>query len=87
MLWAAKEALRKVAATPALPGFLDLVLAGVDGNQSGTTSGAWRMVFQGKAAAAEAPAAARCSVAVCHGAGYVLALTARTAAADAAPDK
>ncbi len=77
-LWAAKEAMRKVAATPALPGFLDLVLTGIEGDDAGSELASWRFDFRWEHGAAEGILAAPlCSVAVCHGAGYVLALTAR----------
>lgn len=78
MLWAAKEALRKVAATPVLPGFLDLVLTEISGNAPGAKPSSWRMFFQGKHGAADGIRfAPLCGVAVCYTAGYVLALTAR----------
>jgi phosphopantetheinyl transferase len=78
MLWAAKEALRKVAATPVLPGFLDLLLTEINGGAPGAESASWRFVFRWKHGAADGILTAPfCSVAVCYGAGYALALTAR----------
>ena len=78
MIWAAKEAIRKVANTRSLPGFLDLELAEISGSLSHESSSPWRFMFICKRHGMNNnPETGTCSVAVSLITEYALALTTR----------
>lgn len=77
-LWAAKEALRKVADTASLPGFLELELAGINEGISRKDSNSWKFDFTWKQINTGCrPGPEKLSVAVSRIADYALALTIR----------
>ena len=78
-LWAAKEALRKVANMNSLPGFLELELAEINAGPSHNGPASWRFIFTWQHIDVHGnPATHRCRVAVSHIADYALALSARS---------
>ena len=82
-LWAAKEALRKVADRIPLPGFLELELTEIRANPFYMDSAPWKFVFLCKQKGLDAnPVTENCSVAVSLVADYALALAARSATVD-----
>ena len=77
-LWAAKEALRKVANTASLPGFLELELTAITENRSPGTFSHWLFTFIRQDLDTNGnPVPENCSVAVSLIADYALALTTR----------
>jgi len=77
-LWAAKEAIRKVADTKSLPGFLELELKEIGGGPLHEGSPPWRFTFIWKHHdMKDNPVTEKCFVAVSHIADYALALTTR----------
>jgi len=83
MLWAAKEALRKVANQSPLPGFLELELTEILEMPAGKIPTSWKLIFAWKHRGINGnPFVEKCSVAVCLIADYVLALTVRNATND-----
>ena len=77
-LWAAKEAIRKVANLSSLPGFLELTLTEITAGSTDKASPFWHFVFLWKQEdMAGSPVAEKCDVTVSLLAEYVLALTAR----------
>jgi phosphopantetheinyl transferase len=77
-LWAAKEALRKVANSKSLPGFLALKLSEIDAPPSDTYAPAWRFTFIWRHPEMGGNAIiVKCIVAVSLLADYALALTTR----------
>ena len=79
-LWAAKEALRKVANMSSLPGFLELKLTEINKGQSNTAASSSRFIFIREHLDTNGRRGpVKCSVAVSHIAGYALALTVRDA--------
>jgi phosphopantetheinyl transferase len=82
-LWAAKEALRKVANMNSLPGFLELELTEINGGPSYKGPASWRFVFTWQHIDMHGnPAPQQCRVAVSQIADYALALTARSDTVD-----
>ena len=77
-LWAAKEALRKVANTKSLPGFLELELTEILQKSSQENLGPWKFFFIWKYSDINGtPVTEKCSAAVTISADYALALTTR----------
>jgi phosphopantetheinyl transferase len=77
-LWAAKEALRKVANRSSLPGFLELELIEINKGPPHNASTSWKFVFIWKHIDTNGrPDAVKCSVAITHLGDYALALTTR----------
>ena len=77
-LWAAKEALRKVADTRSLPGFLELELTGINEGVPCNNSNSWKYDFIWKQInTGRRPGPEKLSVAVSCIADYALALTIR----------
>ena len=77
-LWAAKEALRKVANTKSLPGFLELELTEIFQEFSQENPGPWKFIFLRKYIDINNnPVTVKCKVAVALTADYALALTTR----------
>jgi phosphopantetheinyl transferase (holo-ACP synthase) len=78
-LWAAKEALRKVANMNSLPGFLELELAEINAGPSHNGPASWRFIFTWQHIDVHGnPVTHQCRVAVSHIVDYALALTARS---------
>jgi phosphopantetheinyl transferase (holo-ACP synthase) len=77
-LWAAKEALRKVANRSSLPGFLELVLTEIKKGRAHKGSPSWKFIFMRQHVASNGrQGPVKCSVAVSHMADYALAVTTR----------
>jgi holo-[acyl-carrier protein] synthase len=77
-LWAAKEALRKIANTASLPGFLALELTGINETTSHKDPALWKFMFIMKYIDINGnPANKKCCVAVSLIADYALAHTTR----------
>ena len=77
-LWAAKEALRKVANMSSLPGFLELELTEILEGPSQRDPGPWKFIFIWKHIDINGnPVTEKCSVAVSLIEDYALALTTR----------
>jgi len=77
-LWAAKEALRKVANTRSLPGFLELELTDIREGPAQKGQALWQYIFVWNHTVMSGnPVTEKCCVAVTALGDYVLALTAR----------
>jgi len=77
-LWAAKEALRKVANSSPLPGFMELELHEIIASSSHGGPASWKFIFTSKQIRSPGkPRAEKSSVAVSLIADYALALTTR----------